>query len=217
MPLHLSPTALIYTGVDLGDDATVDPWVVLGYAAADATAGAPLRIGRGAVIRSHTVIYAGSVIGERFRTGHGALVRENNQIGDDVSIGSHSVVEHHVTLGDGVRIHTGAFIPEFSVLDAGAWVGPHVVFTNAVYPLARGAKESLHGPHLLPRAKIGANATLLPGVVIGSDALVGAGSVVVRDVPDGMIVAGNPARVVGAIADIAAYRTLEDGLAGEVR
>lgn len=217
VPQHLSPTALLYPGVELGDGAIVDPWVVLGYPASDNPEGASLRIGPRAIIRSHTVIYAGSVIGDGFRTGHGALVRENTEIGDNVSVGSHSVVEHHVQLGDGVRIHTGAFIPEFSVLEAGAWVGPHVVFTNAVYPLARNAKASLRGPHLLPRAKIGANATLLPGVVIGSDALVGAGSVVVRDVPDGMIVAGNPARVVGAIADIAAYRSLEDGLAEEVR
>ena len=136
----------------------------------------------------------------------------------DVSIGSHSVVEHHVRLADGVRIHTGAFIPEFSVLEEGAWVGPHVVFTNAVYPLARDAKRDISKARTLMRgAKIGANATLLPGVVIGVDALVGAGSVVVRDVPDGAIVAGNPARVIGSIADIAAYRPLAAGLSEEVR
>src|SRR5213078_4484416 len=136
---------------------------------------------------------------------------------DDVSIGSHSVVEHHVRLADGVRIHTGAFIPEHSVLEAGAWVGPHVVFTNAMYPMSRDAKRSLKGPLLRPGAKVGANATLLPGVVIGRDALVGAGSVVVRDVPDGAIVVGNPARIIGSIEDVEAYRALETALAEEVR
>jgi acetyltransferase-like isoleucine patch superfamily enzyme len=211
------PNALIYPGVDLGDDALIDPWVMLGYPSVAGGADTLLRIGDHAIIRSHTVVYAGSVIGDGFRTGHGALVRENNQIGDDVSIGSHAVIEHHVRLADRVRIHTGAFIPEFSVVEAGAWVGPHVVFTNAVYPLARNAKETLRGPHLMPGAKIGANATLLPSVVIGANALVGAGSIVVRDVPEGTIVAGNPARVVGTIADVAAYRSLEAGLAGEVR
>jgi len=212
----VSPHAIIHPGVELGDDATVDPWVVLGYP----VGGAPdlvLRVGRGAVIRSHTVVYAGSIIGDVFMTGHGALIRESNVIGNRVSIGSHSVVEHHVRLADGVRIHSGAFIPEFSILEEGAWVGPHVVFTNAVYPLARDAKQGLRGPHLMTRAKIGANATLLPGVVIGTDALVGAGSVVLRDVADGTIVAGNPARVVGTIADIAAYRALVAGMAEEVR
>jgi acetyltransferase-like isoleucine patch superfamily enzyme len=213
----ISPLAIVHPGVELGDDATIDPWVELGYAVSSDTPGVVLRIGRGAILRSHTVVYAGSVIGDEFRTGHGALVRESNEIGNRVSIGSHSVVEHHVRLADGVRIHTGAFIPEFSVLDEGAWVGPHVVFTNATYPLARDVKRALRGPHLMPRAKIGANATLLPGIVIGTDALVGAGSVVVHDVPDRAIVAGNPARIVGTIADVAAYRSLEAGLAEEVR
>jgi acetyltransferase-like isoleucine patch superfamily enzyme len=109
------------------------------------------------------------------------------------------VIEHHVTLGDGVRIHTQAFIPEYSVLEARSWVGPNVVLTNARYPLAPDTKASLRGPRLERGAKVGANATLLPGVVIGSNALVGAGSVVTRDVPPGKIVAGNPARVIGDV------------------
>jgi acetyltransferase-like isoleucine patch superfamily enzyme len=213
----ISPQAIVHPGVELGDDVTIDPWVVLGYPVAASVADQVLRIGRSAIIRSHTVVYAGSVIGDGFTTGHGALVRDSNEIGDRVSIGSHSVVEHHVRLADGVRVHSGAFIPEFSILDEGAWVGPHVVFTNALYPLARDAKRELRGPHLLPRAKIGANATLLPGIVIGTDALVGAGSVVLRDVPDGTIVAGNPARVVGTIEDVVAYQALEAGLTEEVR
>ena len=216
VPSSISPLALIYPGVELADAGTIDPWVVLGYP----VTGDPnlvLRIGPSAVIRSHTVIYAGSTIGLGFRTGHGALIRESNEIGDNVSIGSHSVVEHHVRLADDVRIHTGAFIPEHSVLDVGAWVGPHVVFTNAVYPLSGDAKRSLEGPHLMPGAKIGANATLLPGVVIGRNALVGAGSVVVRNVPDGTVVAGNPARVIGSVADITSYQAIEATLPTEVR
>jgi acetyltransferase-like isoleucine patch superfamily enzyme len=202
---RISETAVVHPDVELGDGAIVEAWVILGYPSAAATP-APLRIGPGAVIRSHAVIYAGSVIGARFHAGHGALVRESNEFGDDVSVGSHAIVEHHVRLADGVRIHSGAFVPEFSVLESGAWVGPHAVLTNATYPLSPDAKRTLRGPHLKAGAKIGANATLLPGVVIGADALVGAGSVVVRDVPDGAVVAGNPARIVRSIGEIAAYR-----------
>jgi acetyltransferase-like isoleucine patch superfamily enzyme len=77
-----------------------------------------------------------------------------------------------------------------------------VTLTNAKYPLAPGAKDQLSGPVIRKGAKIGANATILPGVVVGVNALVGAGAVVVRNVPAGTVVAGNPARVIGQIADL---------------
>jgi len=77
-----------------------------------------------------------------------------------------------------------------------------VVLTNAKYPLAPGIKDQLAGPVIRQGAKVGANATILPGVVVGENALVGAGAVVVRDVPPGAVVAGNPARVIGQIANL---------------
>jgi len=197
----------VYPNVAIGEGAVIGPYVVIGEPPRGAGAGELATvIGPGAVIRSHTVIYAGNIIGARFQTGHGALLREHNRIGDDVSIGSHAIIEHHVMVGQGVRIHSNVFIPEYAILEDGAWVGPCVVFANARYPLSPDAKKTLAGPHLLPRAKIGANATLLPGVTIGRDALVGAGAVVVHDVPDGAVVVGNPARVVKYVREIAAYR-----------
>jgi len=207
----VSAHSVVHPGVALGDEAVIGDFVVLGISPSGEPSGrAELVIGRAAVIRSHTVIYAGTVIGDRLQTGHGVLIREGNRIGNDVSVGTHTVIEHHVLIGNGVRVHSNAFIPEYSVLEDGSWVGPNVVFTNALYPVSPGAKSTLKGPHLRSGAKIGANATLLPGVVIGRDALVGAGSVVVRDVPDGAVVVGNPARVVRQVADIAAYRAAAD-------
>jgi acetyltransferase-like isoleucine patch superfamily enzyme len=167
------------------------------------------HIGPGAVIRSHTVIYAGNRIGARFHAGHGVLIRELNEIGDDVSIGSHSIVEHHVRIANGVRIHSAAFIPEHSVLEADCWIGPHAVLTNARYPASAGAKKTLQGPRVMAAAKIGANATLMPGVTVGPHALVGAGAVVVRDVPAGKVVVGNPAVVIKDVSELPAYASLE--------
>jgi acetyltransferase-like isoleucine patch superfamily enzyme len=163
-------------------------------------------IGPNALIRSHTVIYAGNIIGANFQTGHGVLVRELNEIGDDVSIGTHSIVEHHVHVGNRVKIHSNAFIPEYSILEEGVWVGPGVVFTNALYPASHQAKANLQGPRLLAGAKIGANATLLPKIIVGHNALVGAGAVVVANVPDGKVVVGNPARIIKNVTDLEAYQ-----------
>ncbi|MCV0403173.1 MAG: hypothetical protein K5924_05630 [Chloroflexi bacterium] len=204
----ISPTAIIYPDVELGDSTRVDEYVILGQVPGGNGRLGPLRIGEQATIRSHSVLYSGSHIGARLQTGHGVMIRESCRFGDDVSIGTHSIVEHHATLGNGVRVHSNAFIPEFSLVEEGAWIGPSVTFTNAMYPLSPEAKSTLKGPIIRRGAKIGANATLLPGVVIGVDALVGAGSVVVRDVPDGAVVAGNPARVIRRISDIPAYRLI---------
>lgn len=195
-----------YPNVYLEPGAQIGEYVILGVPPRGKEPGEPeTHVGPNAVIRSHTVIYAGNTIGSNFQTGHSAMIRELNEIGDNVSIGTHSIIEHHVTIGNGVRIHSQAFIPEYSVLEDGCWIGPNVVFTNALYPLAPDVKENLQGPVIRPGAKIGANATLLPAIVVGRNALVGAGAVVVHDVPDGKVVVGNPARIIRDVADLDAY------------
>jgi acetyltransferase-like isoleucine patch superfamily enzyme len=198
--------AIIALSVELSEDASIDDFSIIGYESAHDQEMAITRIGKGCNIRSHSVIYAGNNIGDFFQTGHGVLIREFNEIGNHVSVGTHSVIEHHTKIGDNVRIHTNAFIPEYSIIEDDAWIGPHVVLTNAAYPASPNAKLNLKGPHILQKAKIGANATILPGVVIGKKALVGAGSVVTRDVPDGKVVVGNPARVIGDVSDISDYQ-----------
>jgi len=194
---------IVYRGVELGDGSVIEDFAIVGTPPRGKKDGELATIiGAGAVIRSHAVIYAGNVIGKNFQTGNKVNIRESNRIGDNVSIGTLSVIEHHVEIADNVRIHTQVFIPEFSVLEEGCWIGPNVVFTNAKYPLSPGVKEQLVGPVIKRGAKIGANSTLLPGVVIGEHALVGAGSVVVSDVPPGAVVVGNPARVIRQISDL---------------
>ena len=195
-------TYRICQNVSLGEGSFVEDYCIVGAPPRGVRDGQlATTIGDGAVIRSHTVIYAGNTIGRNFQTGNKVNIRESNRIGNDVSVGTLSVIEHHVEIADNVRIHTQVFIPEFSVLEEGCWVGPNVVFTNAKYPLSPGVKDHLVGPVIRKGAKIGATATLLPGVVVGENALVGAGAVVVRDVPPGTVVVGNPARVVGQVAE----------------
>src|SRR5574341_1173721 len=155
-------------------------------------------LGPGAIIGAY------AIIGEPPR---GKKPRElKTIIGARAVIRSHSVIYAGNVIGDDVRLHSNVFVPEFSVLEDNCWLGPNVVVTNARYPQARNAKETLRGATIKRGAKIGANATLLPGITIGENALVGAGAVVVRDVPPGAVVAGNPARVVKQIEEIAEYK-----------
>jgi acetyltransferase-like isoleucine patch superfamily enzyme len=193
----------IHPNVKIGKDAVIGEYVIIGEPPRGKKSGdLPTVIGNGAVIRSHTVIYAGNSIGDNFQTGHHVLVREENSIGNNVSIGSSSVVEHHVIVGNNVRIHTQAFVPEMSILEEGAWIGPNAVITNAAYPLSPNVKNELKGATVRKNAKIGANATLLPGITIGENALVGAGAVVTKDVPPNKVVAGNPAKVINDVSKL---------------
>jgi acetyltransferase-like isoleucine patch superfamily enzyme len=206
----ISKNAIIAAFVTLPEDAMIGDFSIIGQELSNNQEAMPTQIGKGCIIRSHSVIYAGNKIGDFFQTGHGVLIRESNVIGNCVSIGTHSVVEHHTKIGNNVRIHTNAFIPEYSVIEDDAWIGPNVVLTNATYPVSLNVKENLKGPHILCNAKIGANATILPGVIVGQSALVGAGSVVVHDVPNGKVVVGNPAKVIGDISEIPVYKRLLD-------
>ncbi len=193
----------ICLGVKLGPDSVIEEYCVIGAPPRGHREGdLETSVGAGAYIRSHTVIYAGNRIGIGFQTGNKVNIRESNDIGDHVSVGTLSVIEHHVTIGSNVRIHSQAFIPEYSVLEEGVWIGPNVVLTNAKYPTSPGVKSALEGPVIKAKARVGANATILPGLVIGSNSLIGAGSVVVKDVPGDVVVAGNPARIIKKITDL---------------
>jgi acetyltransferase-like isoleucine patch superfamily enzyme len=203
----------IYPNVKIGKNSKIDDFVIIGNPPKGFKDGKKgLKIGDNAVIRSFTVIYAGSNIGTNFQTGHHAMVREDNKIGNNVSIGSKSTVEHHVIIEDNVRVHSHVFIPEFCVLKEGCWLGPNVVLTNTLHPLCREAKKCLEKTAVTigRNAKIGANSTILPNVKIGDNALVGAGSIVVKDVPAGKVVAGNPAKVIKDVKEIKCFLGLVD-------
>jgi len=192
-------------GLTLGKSSQTDPSLQF---VSDPAGVKTTTVGEGAVIRSHTVLYFGNKIGNHFSTGHHVTVREENNIGDDVSVGTGSIIEHHVTIGNRVRMHSGVFVPEYSVLEDDCWLGPRVTLTNATYPQGVDVKKKLVGPRIGVGAKIGANATLLPGVQIGKFALVGAGSVVTKDVPDYAVVVGNPARVINDVRKLKDYEGL---------
>jgi len=194
---------VIKKGVKTGTDCYIGEYVIIGLPPRGKKEGElKTLIGNNAVIRSHTVIYSGNVIGDHFQTGHGVMIRENNKIGDNVRVGTGSDIEYEVEIGNNVLIHSQVFIPEYSIIEDNCYIGPNVVLTNAKYPLSPDSKKNLKGPVLEKGAKIGANSTLLPAIVVGENSLVAAGSVVTRDVPSGKVVAGNPAVIIKDISEL---------------
>jgi acetyltransferase-like isoleucine patch superfamily enzyme len=192
-----------FPNVHLGERVQVDEYCVLGRPARGREAGsARVVIGDDAIVRSHTVIYGGVRIGARFQSGHWVLVREDTVIGDDCSIGTGTEIEFSVRIDDSVRMHGQCVIGEYSIIEAGCWLGPGVMLINARFPGAARTKATLEPPLIKKGAKVGAHATLMPGIVVGAGSLVGAGAVVTRDVPDDTIVIGNPARVVGRVSEL---------------
>tara|TARA_B100001057_G_scaffold172143_1_gene172906 strand:- start:2615 stop:3226 length:612 start_codon:yes stop_codon:yes gene_type:complete len=192
----MSKTSILHKNVKLGDNVIIEDFCIIGVPPRGVEEGKlKTIIGDNSIIRAGTIIYAGNIIGSNFQTGNKANIRELNTIGNDVSVGTLSVIEHHVTIENSVRIHTQVFIPEYSILKANSWIGPNVVFTNAMYPKSPTVKENLAGPVIEENAIIGANSTLLPGVIIGENAIVGAGSVVTEQVDDSSVVCGNPAKL----------------------
>jgi len=145
-----------------------------------------------ALIRSGSIIYSNVKIGKRLRTGHHVLVRENSEIGDNVLIGTNSVLDGNCKVGNNVSVQTDAYITAYTTIEDDVFIGPRAVTTNDKY-MYYGAK--LIGPTIKKGARIGANATILPGVVIGEKAVVGSGAVVTKDVPAGATVVGNPAKI----------------------
>jgi acetyltransferase-like isoleucine patch superfamily enzyme len=175
-----------YGEVEIGEGSSIQDNVILGSGERG-----KLKIGENALIRSGTVIYSGVEIGRNFRTGHGVLIRENTEICDNVLVGTNSVIDGDCRIGNEVSIQTNVYITRYTVVEEGVFFGPCAVTLNDKY-MEYGA--DLKGPVIKKGAKIGANSTIFPAVVIGENAVVGAGSVVTKDVKAGEVVVGNPAR-----------------------
>lgn len=157
-----------------------------------------LVIGENAIIRTENVIYGDTVIGNNFQSGHKVNVRENSKIGNNVKLGTLSDIQGYCEIGNYVSLHSNVHIGQKSKINDYVWIFPYVVLTNDPTP----PSETLVGVIIDSFAIIATGSVILPGIHIYEDTLVGAGSIVTRDVNKETVVVGNPAKEICSIKKI---------------
>jgi acetyltransferase-like isoleucine patch superfamily enzyme len=202
----IGPFAVIHGGVHLAEQARVEEYAVVGkpevgYAVGriHPGAGADTMIAAGAVVRSGAVIYAAVHIGVNTLVGHHTLLRTGVQVGTETLLGHHLTIERATRIGRDVRCSPGSHVTSATHIADSVFLGAGIRTINDKTLTWRNPqrKPVLHPPSFDTGAKIGSGSTVLAGVTVGEHALVGAGSLVTRDIPAGALAYGSPARVHG--------------------
>ena len=200
---EVHPSAIVYPGTILGEGVKVLENAVVGKqpslsprSTARREPLPPSEIGDGTIVSTGAIVFAGTRIGARVIVGDQACVRERVDVGDDVVIGRGVLVENDTTIGALTKIQADAYITAYSTLEDNVFIAPCVVTTNDNFMGRTERRHALRkGPTIRRGARIGGGAILCPAVEIGEEAFVGAGAVVIKDVPPRVLVVGNPARV----------------------
>jgi acetyltransferase-like isoleucine patch superfamily enzyme len=200
---EIASTAVVYPGTVVAEGVRVLDYAVVGKPPTLSSRSTtkreelpPLELGPGTIVSTGAIVFAGTRVGARVVIGDQACVRERCIIGDDVVIGRGSLVENDVTIGALSKIQANAYITADSQLEEEVFIAPCVVTSNDNFMGRTEQRFALKkGPTIRRGARVGAGAVLCPGVEIGEEAFVGAGAVVTKDVPAGVVVVGSPARV----------------------
>jgi acetyltransferase-like isoleucine patch superfamily enzyme len=202
-------TAVVYPGTVLGEGVRVLEYAVVGKQPTLSPRSTtkreelpPSALGAGTVVSTGAIVFAGTDVGARVIVGDNACVRERCTIGDDVVIGRGSLVENDTTIGALTRIQAHAYLTAYSTLEDNVFIAPCVVTTNDNFMGRTEARhELIRGPTIRRGARVGGGAVVCPGVEIGEEAFIGAGAVVIRDVPARAVMVGNPARQIREVPD----------------
>jgi acetyltransferase-like isoleucine patch superfamily enzyme len=206
---EVAETAVVYPGTVIGDGCRILDYAVVGKQPTLSPRSTtkqellpPLELGAGSIISTGAVVFAGTRLGERVIVGDQACVRERCELGDDTVVGRGSLVENDTSVGSRTKIQANAYVTAYSTLEDDVFIAPCVATTNDNF---MGRTEKRHelrkGPTIRRGARIGGAAVLLPGIEIGEEAFVGAGAIVIRDVPPRAVVVGSPARQIREVPD----------------
>jgi acetyltransferase-like isoleucine patch superfamily enzyme len=190
--------------IKIGKNLIKDANVIIGKKSMRVVKNVELKIGDNAVINSGTVIYLGSKIGNNFKTGHNVVVREEVSIGNNVSIWGNSTIDYGATLENNIKIHTSCYIAQYTYIEKDVFLAPGVIIGNDPHPNCEFSVKCIKkfAVRIKKGVQIGLNVTILPGVTIGENAIVGAGAVVTKDIPEDSVVVGNPAKIIKKTEDI---------------
>ncbi len=206
--VEIGANAVIHAGTEVGEGCVIEDGAVLGKrprlrpgSRAAGAEPAPLVLEPEVTVCCGAVLYAGAYIGARAIIGDQAQVRERSSIGARSVVGRGSTVDFDVRVGARVLIQTGVYVTGGSIVEDDVFLGPGVVSTNDNTMGRHASSDPLLGPVFRRACRVGGGAVLVPGVVIGEEAFVAAGSLVTRDVDDREMVMGVPARVVRRVGD----------------
>src|SRR5215813_4894833 len=207
---------VIHPGSMIGNNVRIDDNTVIGKLPMKAALSAvtqdqvldPCVIEDDCMIGAMVVIYRGCVVRRKVMVADMASLRENVEVGEFTIIGRGVTIENKVRVGSRCKLETEAYITALSEIEDGCFIAPEVTFTNDNFLGRTKERFKFHKGVTMKRgARIGANVTVLPGITVGADALVAAGSIVTRDVPGGKVVLGTPAK---AWRDVPVEQLLEN-------
>lgn len=184
----------VYGNVEIGDDCRIGDLCVIGHPSVR-SGSAPLRLGAGAIVRTHTVLYEGSKIGPDLETGHHVVIREGAMIGENLRVGNFSDIEGECTIGEFVRMHSYAHVGRGAKIGDFVWLFSLTTLMNDPLP-----PSNLSAPVTIgDMVTVCVDAQLMPGTEIGRGALIASSSVASGLVPPGAVVSGPEGEIAGQV------------------
>lgn len=207
--VRIGDNTTIYDNVEIGDESIICNDTVIGEPLADYYSGSsydnpPTVIGPGALIRSHSIIYAGCSIGAGFSSGHRVTIREHTEVGAHCCVGTLCDIQGRVRIGHHTKLHSSVHISQTCSLGNYVFMFPFVVMANDPIP----PSNDVRGGQIGDFSVVGVQAVILPGIQVGENCLIGANSVVRKPLRAFSLATGDPAKVV---MDIREYVVMGKG------